>query len=169
MHLDLSAAINIVSAITLIGALLFTALQVREANRARRDQAAVAVIQTALSENSARMLGLFAEISENASAEAIEQLDPEKKRALLEFGLRLEVVGYMVFRRLVELKAVNDLMGGVTAVFWSRARAWAEERRRQTGHLEFLEWCEWLVEQVRAYRETHPYQPAHLRLRESAD
>src|SRR4030081_3247497 len=63
MHLDFANLLNLVSTITLIGALVFTGLQVRAANRARRDQAAVTVIETAaLSENSARFLELLSEI-----------------------------------------------------------------------------------------------------------
>ena len=62
MHLDLASALNLVSTITVIGALVFTGLQVRTANRARREQAAVTAIQTAaLSENSARILELLGE------------------------------------------------------------------------------------------------------------
>jgi hypothetical protein len=112
MHLDLATALNLISALTLIGALIFTGLQVREATRARRDQAAVTVLQTALSENSARMLDLFGEIPENAPAQLINDFDQETKRAILEFGLRLEVIGYMVFRNFVDLETANDLVSG---------------------------------------------------------
>jgi hypothetical protein len=67
VHLDFADALNLVSTVTLIGALIFTGLQVRAANRARRDQAAVTVIETAaLSENSARFLELLSEIPDNA-------------------------------------------------------------------------------------------------------
>jgi len=41
MHVDFASALNLVSTVTLIGALVFTGLQVRAANRARREQAAV--------------------------------------------------------------------------------------------------------------------------------
>ena len=47
MHLDFANLLNLVSTITLIGALVFTGLQVRAANRARREQMAVTVIETA--------------------------------------------------------------------------------------------------------------------------
>ena len=36
----------------------------------------------------------------------------------------------------------NDLAGGVIIGYWARAKGWAEETRRRTGHDEFLEWCE---------------------------
>ena len=100
MHLDFANALNLVSTVTLIGALVFTGLQVRVANRTRREQAAVTVIQTtALSENSARIMELLGQIPQNASAVTIDDLDAEAKRQILQFGLRLEITGYMVSRR----------------------------------------------------------------------
>ena len=38
MHLDFANLLNLVSTVTLIGALVFTGVQVRAANRARREQ-----------------------------------------------------------------------------------------------------------------------------------
>src|SRR5207237_10423807 len=154
MHFDFSSALNLVSTITLIGALVFTGLQVRAANRARREQSAVTVIETAaLSENSARFLELLSEIPEGASAAVI---DAETRRQIFLFGLRVEVIGYMVFHGLVDVQTVNDLAGGAILGFWSRAKSWSEERRKRTGHDEFLEWCEWLATQIAQYRATRP-------------
>ena len=166
MHLDFASALNLVSTITLIGALVFTGLQVRAANRARREQAAVTVIETAaLSENSARFLELLSEIPENASAAAINDLDAETKRQIFLFGLRVEVIGYMVFHGLVDVQTVNDLAGGAILSFWARAKDWAVERRKRTDHDEFLEWCEWLATQIAQYRAKRPYVPAYSRVR----
>ena len=98
MHFDFADLLNLVSTVTLIGALVFTGLQVRAANRARREQAAVTAIQTAaLSANSARILELLGQLPEGASAAEIDKLDAEVKRQILEFGLRIEVTGYMVW------------------------------------------------------------------------
>ena len=138
MHLDFASALNLVSTVTLIGALVFTGLQVRAANRARRDQAAVTVIETAaLSENSARFLELLSEIPEGASATVIESLDADTRRQIFLFGLRVEVIGYMVFHGLVNVQTVNDLAGGAILSFWSRARNWTEARRKRTGTMSF--------------------------------
>jgi hypothetical protein len=164
MHLDFASALNLVSTVTLIGALIFTGLQVRAANRARREQSAVTMIETAaLSENSARILELFGGIREDAPASVIDSLDEEAKSQVLQFGLRVEVIGYMVFHGLVDVKTTNDLAGGAILGFWSRTKAWAEERRRRTGHAEFLEWCEWLATQIAEYRAKRPYVPAYAR------
>jgi hypothetical protein len=164
MHFDLANALNLVSTVTLIGALVFTGLQVRAANRARREQAAVTVIQTAaLSENSARILELLGQLPEGASAEAIDNLDAEAKHQIFQFGLRLEVTGYMVSHGMVDLQIINDLAGGAILGFWSRAKNWSGERRKRTGEAEFLEWCEWLATQITQYRAARPYVPAYAR------
>ena len=161
MHLDFADALNLVSTLTLIGAFIFTGMQVRLANSARRDQAAVALIQTALSENSARVLELFGEIPEGASAAVIDNLDAMTRREIIQFGLRLEVMGYMVFHRLVDLQIVNDLAGGAILSYWSRAQAWSKENRKRTSHPEFLEWCEWLATGVARCRARQAYVPAY--------
>src|SRR5205814_90646 len=169
MHLDFASALNLVSTITVIGALVFTGLQVRTANRARREQAAVTAIQTtALSENSARILELLGEVPENASAAEIDNLNAEARRQILEFGLRLEVIGYMVSHAMVDLQIVNDLGGGAILGFWSRAKSWSEQRRKRTGQGEFLEWCEWLATQIGRDRAAREYVPAYLRFRRNS-
>jgi hypothetical protein len=166
VHLDFASTLNLVSTVTLIGALIFTGLQVRAANRARREQAAVTVIETAaLSENSARFLELLSEIPDGASATAIENLDAETRRQIFLFGLRVEIIGYMIFHGLVDVQTVNDLAGGAIVSFWSRAKNWSVERLKRTGHDEFLEWCEWLAAQIAQYRVKRPYVPAYSRVR----
>ena len=155
MHFDLANLLNLVSTVTLIGALIFTGMQVRAANRARREQAAVTVIQTAaLSENSARFLELLSEIPEGTSATLIDNLGVETRSQIFQFGLRVEIIGYMVFHGLVDVQTVNDLAGGAILSFWSRAKNWSVERRKRIGHDEFLEWCEWLTTQIAQYRAT---------------
>lgn len=166
MHVDFANLLNLVSTATLIGALVFTGLQVRAANRARREQAVVTAIQTtALSENSARFLELLGEIPQGASAAEFDNLDSEAKRQIFQFGLRLEVTGYMVSHGMIDLQIVNDLAGGVILGFWSRAKNWSEQRRKRTGDAEFLEWCEWLAKQIESERAKRAYVPAYSRVR----
>lgn len=161
MHLSFADILNLLSTVTLVGALIFTALQVRQAGHARQDRAAITMLQTALSENSARVLELLGGIAEGAPASAVDKLDENAKRAVIEFGLRLEIMGYMVFRDLVDVTTANDLAGGTILGYWSRAKAWAEATRQRTGHDEFLEWCQWLAEQVMRRRAREKYVPAY--------
>jgi hypothetical protein len=161
MHFSFADILNLLSTVTLIGALVFTGLQVRQASYARRDQAAITMLQTALSENSARALELLGNIPDGAPASAINNLHEDSKRVILEFGLRLEVMGYMVFRGLVDLRTANDMVGGTVLGYLTRTRTWVEETRMRTGHAEFLEWCEWLANQLARCRSAEKYVPAY--------
>ena len=155
MHLDLSAWLNIISTVAIVGALIFTALQVRQGNVKRRDQAAVTLIQTTQSEGWTRAFELIARLPEDAQVSDIDAAGPEVARAIIEFGVRLENVGYLVFRRNVDIETVDDLIGGVTLMFWSRAKNWSLRERKRSGNPKFVEWCEWLANRLATRRQQH--------------
>jgi hypothetical protein len=161
--LDLNQALGILSTVTLIGALIFAALQVRAANRARADQAALAIIEAIQSEAWTHSLGVLSHIAEGAKAEDIDALGPEVARAIEEYGLRLETVGYMVFRGFISLDIVEEMIGGITVVMWSRIKPWAERDRVTTGSPRQYEWFQWLAEQLQKDRKQRVTEPAYLR------
>jgi len=159
-HLDLASILNLVSTAAIVGALVFTALQVRAANNARRDQAAVVIIQTTQDSNWTAALNLVSTLPDNATAEYIREKGEQMERALFELSVRLEPVGYMIFCNIITLKAVDDLIGGVTMVIWSRARGWTKEYRKSTGNPKFNEWIEWLADRITERRRGLPPEPA---------
>jgi hypothetical protein len=163
MHLDLSSTLNLISTVAIAAALIFAALQVRQQNLKRTDQAAVTVIQTMQSERWTRALDLIGKLPENTQLSNIERMGPEVVSSLFDLTLRLETIGYMVFRRIVQLDVVDDLIGGVTLVFWSRAKAWSDQIRVQTGNPKFAEWCEWLAGRITERRARLGHEPAHIR------
>jgi hypothetical protein len=162
MNLDLSTTLNLISTLTLLGALIFTGLQLRASNRARRDQAAIAVIQSAQSETWTQASDVIHRSGPAAEANC-ENMDPKLELALFTVGIRLEAIGYMVFERLVNLETVDELMGGFTLIFWSRAEAWVKRRRRENADPKAFEWCEWLAMRIAERRTKARSQPAYLR------
>ena len=82
------------------------------------------------------------------------------ERALFELSIRLEPVGYMIFCRIITLKAVDDLIGGVAMVIWSRAKGWTEEYRKSTNNPKFNEWIEWLADRIAERRKGLQPEPA---------
>jgi hypothetical protein len=160
MHLDLAAWLNIVSTVAIVGALLFTALQVRQGNVKRRDQAAVTLIQTTQSEGWTRAFELIGRLPQDVQVADIDHAGTEVARAIIEFGVRLENVGYLVYRRNVDIETVDDLIGGVTLMFWSRVKDWSIRERKRAGNPKFLEWCEWLANRISERREQRGHKPA---------
>ena len=163
IHLDLASILNLVSTAAIVGALVFTALQVRAANEARRDQAAVVIIQTTQDSSWTKALNIVSTLPENASAQDVRDQGGAMERALFELSIRFEPVGYMVYCRIITLKAVDDLIGGVAVVIWSRARGWTEEYRKTTNNPKFNEWVEWLADRIKERRGHSPAEPASRR------
>ncbi|MEP7014731.1 MAG: hypothetical protein ABI925_04760 [Verrucomicrobiota bacterium] len=159
-HLDFASVLNLVSTAAIVCALVFTALQVRAANNARRDQAAVVIIQTTQNSTWTEALKLVSTLPENATAADIRQEGEAMERALFELSIRLEPVGYMIFCRIITLKAVDDLIGGVAMVIWSRAKEWSEEYREATNNPKFNEWVEWLADRIAERRARFHPEPA---------
>lgn len=162
MHLDFGTILNLISTLTLIGALVFTGLQLRASNRMRREQAAIAVIQSAQSEAWTQASDVIHRARQTGDENA-EGMDRNLELALFTVGIRLEAIGYMVFERLVDLSTVEELMGGFTLIFWSRAEPWVKRRRRESADPKAFEWCEWLAMRIAERRANGRSQPAYLR------
>jgi hypothetical protein len=163
MHLDLAIWLNVISTLAIVAALIFTAVQVRQANLKRRDQAAITLMQTVQSEGWTRMLDLIGKLPKSAQISDIEAAGPDIQRAIIDFSIRLETLGYMVFRKNVDLQTVDDLIGGVTLALWSRGKCWIHRERELTATPKYGEWCEWLADRVAERREKLGHDPAYTR------
>jgi len=162
MHISLATLFSLVSSIAVVGALIFAGLQVRTANRVRADQAAVTVIQTTQSRSWIESLELIATLPENAEPELVDQAGKAMEAALFTFNIRLETIGYMVYCRIITLKAVDDLIGGVIKVYWSRAGKWMHKYRETTNNPKIGEWSEWLFDRITTRGTQVKRGPAHV-------
>lgn len=163
--LDLQTWLSLISTIAIVLALVFAGVQVREANQARRDQAAVALLQSAQGDSWTRAMNSIAQLPANATAEQVDAAGEWATNSVVDFGVRLETMGYMVFSRLVSPEKVDDLLGGVVLMFWSRGKAWTERERIRTNNPKLFEWCEWLADRIGERRGTLGHEPAHKKHR----
>ena len=163
-HLDLSSILNLVSTVAVVGALIFTALQVRAANISRRDQAAITLIQTTQNSSWTEGLKVLFTLPENATVEHPRATAGDGARALrAQHSAGADRLHGLWRQR--DLAGVDELMGGVVLGIWSRSRAWTEEYRRTTNNEKFNEWVEWLADRIaERHARVHP-QPAHRQYR----
>jgi hypothetical protein len=157
--------LSLISTVAIVMALVFAGVQVREANRARRDQAAVALLQSAQGDSWTHSMHTISHIPAGLDGAQVEAQGEVAKAAMVDFAVRLESIGYMVYSRLVSLDMVDDLLGGVILMFWARAHGWTVRERARTGNGKLFEWCEWLADRVAERRTTRGHEPAHLKHR----
>lgn len=79
------------------------------------------------------------------------RLDERDADAAAAVGLRLETLGYLVYRGIVPAEVAYDLVGGITLVAWERLSAWVEADRAQTGNHKSYEWFEWLARRLGSF------------------
>lgn len=151
-----------VSTLALVGALMFAGLQIRAGNRVRDEQAAIKLIEAALGTALVQPGTLLADIPPTASSADVVNFSAETLRAIQETGFRLEALGYLVYRRVVSLQSVEELMGGMIALWWSRIKPYAEYDRERTGNLRMYEWVQWLAERIAERRKNEPAEPAFV-------
>jgi hypothetical protein len=159
---ELTTALNILSTFALIAALAFTGLQVRTANRVRAEQAALSIVHAIQTDEWARNLNILTRIPPGVTAAQIDTLGPEIKEAVEQYGMRLETIGYMVFRGFVSLETMEQLLGGITVIVWLRIKPWVEQDRVLTSSPRQYEWFQWLAERFED-RQTRERLPAFVR------
>lgn len=147
-NMELATVLNVVSTFALGGALVFAGLQVRSANRAREEQNAVKLIEAALGTVLGQPASFGAESSAANAAQDSNVYSPDAARALRETGFRLEALGYLVYRRVLPIQSVKELMGGMITMWWARIKPLAERERESTGNPRMFEWAQWLAERV---------------------
>ena len=148
--MDLVTLLSVLSTLALVGALIFAGLQVRSANRAREEQNAVKLIDAALSTVLAHPESVFSSLSPRA--EDVDAYLPEVARMLQETGFRLEVLGYLVYRHVLPVQSVEELMGGMITLWWARLKPLAERDRETTQNPRMYEWAQWLAERIEERR-----------------
>jgi hypothetical protein len=82
---------------------------------------------------------MLSNLKPQAMVEDVERAGIYVQRAMIDFGVRIETIGYMVFRRTIDLRTADDLIGGVALTFWSRTKNWARRKRERMGNPKLYE------------------------------
>ena len=162
--LDLNTLANlaeIIGVLIVIGGFTFAVLQIREFQKQRKETAAIELVRSFQNPQFARALLLLLSLPPDCSAEELRRR-PEHEEAAMLVSLTLESVAIMVHHRIVPLRTVWELMGGVTQTCWNRMGDWVQAIRREQGNPKFDEWLEWLANQMRRIDERRGAEPAIL-------
>jgi len=74
--------------------------------------------------------------------------------------MKYESIGLLVYKGVVPLSIVAELVGGVAITFWNRLSPWVESMRKEQSAPFLFEWFQWLVERlVERGRDVH--EPAY--------
>ena len=169
--MNLSTIVNIaeiIGAIVVISGVVFGVIQIRQYQQQRREVAAVQLVNSFQNPEFNRALRKVWSLPDNVTITELQQHKDEWEEAAYQVGMTLETMGVLVYRRIVPLTILDELMGDAILVLWHKLRPWVEHLRDIQKRDSAYEWFQWLAERFadterrtergahRIYRNWHP-------------
>lgn len=162
---DLGTLANLGTMVAVVVAVVFGIAQVRQNQQRRRDQAASEMLRAALTPQFVAALDRIASLPDHAPLATIGSKDEGMMAAVRLIAYTYESLGWMVYRRILELHAVDELMGGTPRLAWRKLDHVIQEQRKASSP-NYGEWFEWLVIQLEAHPVEWKARGAHVAKRD---
>ena len=145
----------------LLAGVVFGILEIRRARKARADKAAIDVFSGCIQDFFARAQMLVLDLPLDASPGQIRD-SPDLRRATELVVNQYEYLGMMVFYRIVPLRTLDQLVGGVVRGNWMRLRKHVESEREALDIPAYGEWFQSLAERLEQHPQPEKQVGAHI-------
>jgi hypothetical protein len=159
---DFANVAQVIGALAVIVAIAFGLVQMRQYRQQRRDAVAVELMRSIQDAEFTRSLRMLLTLPIGCTAEQFRTRGAEYEDAAIALIAKYETLGYLVYRGIMPLELVEELVGGVGIHLWDRLQRWARAVRDQQGQPMLFEWFQWLAE-VMQRRGRLQAVPAYLR------
>jgi hypothetical protein len=139
---------QIISAVTVVVAVIFGIIQILQFRQQRRDVASVELMRAIQDAEFTHSLLLIGPLPPGAPADEVRRRGDACEEAALALATKYETLGHLIFRGTIPLELVEELVGGVAIAIWIRLRGWVEAVRVEQEQPLFLEWFQWLVQEL---------------------
>ena len=154
---DLANVVEILGVLALVFGIFFGLVQLKHDRRRRFDLAILECARSFEDEDFTEAYRLLCELPHGISKARFDELGEAYESAAMRIGMKFETVGLLVHRGVIQVDAMDDLVGGAALKIWRVVEQWVVETRSSTSHATFWEWYQWLVERLeergRAERE----------------
>lgn len=138
-----SALTGVVILATAIGGFV----QIRQLKEQRRDIASIELVRIFQDSEFVRAFDVVMAVPEGLSAEKLRERGSEYLGAVRTVAIRFEMVGALVYRRVISFDVTEEVCGGATVAAWHRLKDLVKAQRIERNHPLDLEWFEWLADQ----------------------
>ena len=105
---------------------------------------------------------LLADLESNLSREDILAMGEKYEAAVIRVAMKFETIGLLVYKDVVPIDAIEDLVGGVALLLWDILNRFMIESREQGNHPTYFEWFHWLVDRLRERGRFQNQPPAFV-------
>lgn len=159
---------QVIGVLAVIAAFAVGMVQIRQYREQRRDAVAVELMRSIQDAEFTRSLRLMLSLPAELSADEVRVRGEPYESAALALGAKFATLGYLVYRGIMPIELVEELVGGVAVHLWRRLYPWVIALREQQGQPLLLEWFQWLAERMMGRGRTEAI-PAYVRHREWTD
>ncbi len=166
---DLSVLANlaeIFGAIIVLGGLGFAVIQMQHYRQQRRETAAIELLRSFQNPEFSRSLRVVLGLPKEVRKENLGECSDGAQDAIMVVVLTFESIGVMVFRNIVPLEMVNELLGGVCVESWTRLDRYMQDSRAESDRKTIGEWFQWLAERLDEHHTRYGRPPAYEQYRE---
>ena len=156
---------QVLGAAAVLAAIIFGVAQIRQFRQQRRDALAVELMRSIQDTEFTRSLRVLLTLPVGATAEDVQARGAEFEDFSWAIAAKYETLGYLVYRGIMPIELVEELVGGVGVHLWQRLQPWALAVREQQGQPLLLEWYQWLAERLEE-RDRTAAVPAYTRYRD---
>jgi len=155
---------QVLGALAVIAAIVFGIAQIRQFRQQRRDALAVELMRSIQDTEFTRSLRVLLELPAGSTAADFRARGAQFEDTAWALAAKYETLGYLVYRGIMPIELVEELVGGVGVHLWQRLRPWACAVRQEQGQPLLLEWYQWLAERLEE-RDRPAATPAYVRHR----
>ena len=165
---DLSTLANlaeIFGAVFVIGGLGFGVIQLQHYRQQRRETAAIELLRSFHNPEFSRSLRAVLALPKGVRKSDLGECSDGAENAIMVVVLTFESIGVMVFRGIVPLEMVNELLGGVCVESWARLSQFMQDSRAESDRTTMGEWFQWLAERLNEHHTRYGRPPAYEQYR----
>ena len=165
--MDLITIVNIariVSSVVVISGIIFGIIQIRQYRQQRQDVAAVQLVNSFQNSDFIHSLRAVWSLPDTASWQELQACGKDWPEAAFQVAMTMETMGVLVYRRIVPLAILDELMGDAILVLWHKLQPWVDHLRTEQKRDSAYEWFQWLAERL-AERERRTDMGAYRKYR----
>jgi hypothetical protein len=158
---SLTVILQAIATGTFVAGVIFTAIQLLHARRAREREVALEIVRLIHTPDFAKALRLMYDLEPGLSRAEVEARIGADMHIVYAMLISWESLGVLVYRRQLDLQLVDDFVSGSLLLSWRKLERYVKEERVARGRNTLLEWFQWLAERMIERESKTPVVPAY--------
>jgi hypothetical protein len=158
---------NIALTLSVIVAVIFGIVQVRSANRDRRERLTLEALRSFQTREFAEMLHFMGMTKIPPSNKEWSHWSEEDKIRIVHLTQQMESLGILLAEKLINIDMVDKTLGSFVSTAWEQCRPLILDVREDTGDPFLAEYFQWMAEQMDQRMKMKPRKPFFLSSRKA--